>query len=252
MSGFPYSLTDSIGTRGTLGLIVLRTDETIEQEFRRIFTDPALALYVSRIPSAAELTAESIEQMERDLPAAAALLPQTPAFDAVGYACTSGTTLIGADRVESLVRGQCNTRCVTNPLSAALAAFRHLGARTVGLVSPYAPEIARPVREAFETAGISVPHALSFGEEIEANVARIAPASLCAAALEVAQSPDVDAVFLSCTNLRTLDIIKDLEQQLRRPVIGSNLALAWSLASAANALDLCTGPGTLFRRADPA
>ena len=60
-------------------------------------------------------------------------------------------------------------------------------------------------------------------------MARIAPASIHSAALAVGQSEEVDAVFLSCTNLRTLDIIDDLEAVLQKPVLSSNQALAWDM-----------------------
>ncbi|MBR9651589.1 maleate cis-trans isomerase family protein [Thalassovita aquimarina] len=235
MTGFPYDLTGPIGSAATLGLIVLQVDETIEQDFRRLLPGREVALYVTRIPSGADLTPDTIAQMERDLPGAAGLLPPAARFDAVGYACTSGTTLIGADRVEALVHRSCTTTHVCNPLSAAQAALCHVGVRRIGLVSPYSASIAADLQRAFEAAGFAVPRAISFGEEVEANVARIDPRSIDAAARAVAAEGEIDAVFLSCTNLRTLDIVEGLEQELGLPVISSNLALAWRMAVVAGA-----------------
>ena len=106
------------------------------------------------------------------LPDAAALLPPAASFDVVGYACTSGTTLIGADHVTQLVSGACQTRAVANPLSAALGALSHLRVGSVAIVSPYTPRVAQPIQQAFEQAGLRVPQTLSFGEEIVARGAR--------------------------------------------------------------------------------
>lgn len=232
MTHFPYDLTDATGNAAVLGLIVLQADETIEQDFRRLFPDPTrVALYVSRIPSGADLTPDTIAQMERDLPGAARLFPRSVDFDAVGYACTSGTTLIGAERVEELVKRECNAKQVCNPLTAAQAALRHVGARRIGLVSPYTASIAAGLQQAFEAAGFTVPSAISFGEQVEANVARINSCSIAAAARAVADGGDIDAVFLSCTNLRTLDVIGRIEREIDLPVVGSNLALAWRMAA---------------------
>lgn len=242
----PYTITDPIGTKATLGLIVLQVDETIEHDFRRVFRDPEIALYVSRIPSGAELTPDSIGQMEIDLPRATGLLPQASPFDVVGYACTSGTTLIGADRVAKLVASNIQTNAVTNPLSASINALRKVGARSVGIVSPYIETVAEPLRAALEAAKFSVPSTASFGESVEARVARIAPASIFDAALEVGKTPGVDAVFLSCTNLRTLDIIEELEAVLKIPVISSNQALAWHMAQSAGLSMSDFAPGRLF------
>ncbi|WP_343079229.1 maleate cis-trans isomerase family protein [Ostreiculturibacter nitratireducens] len=246
MSDFPYDLTGPIGAR-TLGLIVLQVDETIEQDFRRLFAAPEVALYVSRVPSGAELTPDTIATMETHLPAAAALLPPAASFDAVGYACTSGTTLIGAERVAELVGAHATTRVVTNPLTAALAAMRALGVRRIGIVSPYIASVAGPIRRAFEAGGFEVPETLSFGEEIEARVARIDPKSIREAALAIGRKPGIEAVFLSCTNLRTLDVIDGLEAELGIPVVSSNQALAWHMARSSEAAVADTAPGRLFR-----
>lgn len=244
MTGHPYRLTGSIG-RWTLGLIVLQVDETIEIEFRRLLS-PETALYVTRIPSGDALTPDSIATMEDHLPKAAGLLPPAARFDAVAYACTSGTALIGPDRVADLIRGACHTAQVTTPLGAATRALRALGATRIGLVSPYVPSVAGPIRQAFENAGFQVTATLSFGEEVEAKVARIDPASVAGAAREVARTGRPDAIFLSCTNLRTLEILPELEAELGIPVLSSNQTLAWDMARLARAPVPPSAPGRLF------
>lgn len=246
MTRLPYSLTGAIGTQGTLGLIVLQVDETVEQDFRRLLP-PEVALHVSRIPSGADLNPDTIARMEEALPQAAGLLPPAAEFGAVGYACTSGTTLIGAARVAELVRGATGARAVTDPLTAALAALRTLEARSVAIVSPYIESVAEPIRRAFERSGFAVPAALSFGEEVEARVARIDADSVRAAARRAASS-GAEAIFLSCTNLRTLDVIDALEAEVRRPILSSNQVLAWHMARLAGAPLARDAPGRLVRR----
>lgn len=229
MSAYPYALQEDDLPR--LGLIVLQVDETIEQEFRRLFPPEAARLHVSRIPSGAELTPETIATMETALPAAASLLPTARPLDVIGYACTSGTTLIGAKRVGDLVMAAAPARAVTDPLTAAVAHCRALGLARVGIVSPYIASVAGPIRAAFEAQGIKVPGTLSFGEEVEARVARIAPGSIANAARDLARRTHLDGVFLSCTNLRTLDILAPLSRELGLPVLSSNQCLAWHMAA---------------------
>lgn len=245
MTRAPYRLLEETGPR--LGLIVLQMDETIEDDFRKLFAVGQIRMNVSRIPSGARLNPDTIRTMEADLPAAASLLPPSATYDAVGYACTSGTTLIGAARVRELVQSGCQTKSVTDPLTATIAAIEALGLQRVGIVSPYIPSVAEELRAAFEKAGVTVPALHSFGEEIEANVARIAPDSIAAAVREMASCADVDGIFLSCTNLRTLDLIDLLETELRLPVISSNQALAWHMALISGALSELRGPGALLR-----
>lgn len=231
MSSFPYTLSAPSGP--ALGLIVLQTDETIEGDMLQLFRDIPVRIYVSRVRAGAAVTPDMIAQMALDLPEAASMLPHAPHYGAVGYGCTSGTTLIGVDRVAALVRSGCKAEDVCDPLSAARAICAHLGIRRLGLVSPYRADVAQPVCDAFETDGLQITRAVHFGEEVEANVARITPDSVITAAREVARHGDIDGVFLSCTNLRTLDVIAPLEQELGLPVFGSNLALAWAMARAA-------------------
>ncbi|MEM6465217.1 MAG: aspartate/glutamate racemase family protein, partial [Pseudomonadota bacterium] len=196
------------------------------------------------------LTPQSIAQMGRDLPQAARLLPKLNRYHGVGYGCTSGTTLIGPEKVAEMVRTHCAAEQVTNPLSAGIAALKAVGARRIGLVSPYTVDIAQPVRAAFEEAGFVVDRAVSFCEADERNVSRIDPNSLAAAAKEV-RGAKTDAVFLSCTNLRTLDLIAVLEEALACPVISSNLALAWHLAQGLPASAKIAGRGRLFDATQP-
>lgn len=247
MNHFPYDLTGPIGSAATLGLIVLQSDETVEQDIRRLFAGPDVALHFTRIPSGADVTPETLAEMERDLPRAASLLPPSARFGSVGYACTSGSTMIGPERVSDLIRGACHTQATTNPLTAARAALRALGVTRLGVVSPYVASVAEPVRRALSETGVETPVTLSFGEATEARVARISPASIRAAALDLGGRGGLDGIFLSCTNLRTLDVIDSIEAELDLPVLSSNQVLAWHMAAQAG-LPL-SGPGRLFQTA---
>ncbi|MCU4652757.1 aspartate/glutamate racemase family protein [Roseibacterium sp. SDUM158016] len=224
---FPYRLCED--PRPRFGAVVLQVDETVEEDLRHAFPPDAARLHVSRVPSGAELTAGTIAEMEGHLTRAAALLPAVP-HDAVAYACTSGTSLIGAVRVADLIRAGCDCAHVTNPLTAALAAFSEIGAARIALVSPYIAEVAEPIRAAFVAAGHEVPSAVSFGERVEARVARIDPASIREAALRALDGSGADCVFLSCTNLRTREILPALSAETGRPVLSSNHVLAWHMA----------------------
>jgi len=244
MTRHPYRLTGPIGAKATLGLIVLQTDETVENDFRRLFADPEVALHVTRIPSGAEVTAETLAAMEAELPAAARLLPASAAFDAIGYCCTSGATVIGPSRVHDLVASAARTRSTTDPLTAVTGALAALGARRVAVLSPYIEPVADRIAAALASRGFTVPAALTFGEEAEAKVARIDPASVREAALYLGRSTEADALFLSCTNLRTLDVLAEIETALGLPVVSSNQALAWDMSRLSGAP--VAGPGRLF------
>ena len=56
MTQLPYDLTGPIGSDAILGLIVLRADETIEQDFSRIFNAQETAVYVTSAPLGTRVT----------------------------------------------------------------------------------------------------------------------------------------------------------------------------------------------------
>jgi maleate isomerase len=230
-----------------LGVIVLQVDETLETEMRGVFAEPGVALYHSRIPSDAEVTPETLARMEADLPRAAAMLPPGADFDVIGYACTSGATVIGPDTVAGLIRSVHPGASVTNPLTAVMAACDALGVRKLAFVTPYVASVSRAMREVLENDGLTIGSFGSFEQAEEQIVARISPASVLDAVVAVGSEGDADAVFLSCTNLRSFEIIEEAEARVGKPVISSNLALCWHMRRLAGLSVDGKGPGRLFR-----
>jgi maleate isomerase len=229
MSRFPYDLTPD-GETPVMGLIVLQTDETIERDFRRVFAGRDLDLYVSRVRSEAEVTGETLATMAENLPSAARLLPDAQPYDVVGYGCTSGSAVIGTDKIAQLVQSTCNAKHVTEPLSALVAMCEDRGVKNLGFLSPYVAGVSQTLRDALAARGIETPVFGSFDEAEEAKVVRISADSIFQAAVEIGRSSKVDAVFLSCTNLRTLDVLPKIEAELGKPVFSSNQVLAWHMA----------------------
>jgi maleate isomerase len=58
------------------------------------------------------------------------------------------------------------------------------------------------------------------------EVSRLPPRAIYEAGLE-ADNPDVEAVFISCTGIRSVEIADELERSLRKPVVTSNQASFW-------------------------
>ena len=228
MSTDPFAYRLDTRRRPTLGLVVLRSDETIETDFRRLMP-PSVEWLAKRVPAAPEVSSASLAAMEDHLTGAAALFPQGMRFDAIGYGCTSGTAQIGAGRVADLIGHGAETAAVTEPVSALIAACKSLGLSRLAILSPYVAQVSERLRQVLNDQGIATPVLGSFNVAEEAAVARIDGASIVAAAESLMQGAAVDALFLSCTNLRTLDVIDALEARLEKPVLTSNQVLAWHM-----------------------
>ncbi len=243
MVRIPYDVEQRDEPR--MGLIVLQADETIENDFRRLVPDAA-TLHVSRVPSGHEVTPETLSEMRKHIGQSARLLPGPARFDVVGYGCTSGTSVIGVKTTADLVHGGADTRAVTEPVSALIAACKHLGVSRLALLSPYVAEVSSRMRNVLAENGIETPVFGSFETAEEAVVARITGTSAARAAQDLAQDPAVEAVFISCTNLRTLDIIAGVEERTGKPVLSSNQVLAWHMCRLCGLDATANGVGKLF------
>lgn len=239
MTTFPY---DSVDVGPSLGLVVLQVDETIEGDMRRLLGDAQL--YVSRVPSDARVTRETLAEMAAHLGRAASLLPPAADLATVAYGCTSGAAQIGPVQIARLVRQGRQVGAVTDPVSALVAACAHLGIRRLALLSPYVEAVSDQLRDVLARQGVDTPVFGTFAEAEEAKVVRIAPDAITDAAMDLCAGAEVDGLFLSCTNLRTLPVIDRLESALGLPVLSSNLVLGWHMAQLASVP--VTGPGRLL------
>jgi maleate isomerase len=229
----PYVVEDEGARLPTLGLVVLQAEETIEDEFRYYLRDCPVILHHTRIPSGESVTHDTLGAMEADLGAAIGLFPVGTCFDVIGYACTSASSVIGEDRVASLITLARPGVRATNPATAAKAGLRALGVQRIAVLTPYNIAVTGDIVKMFETGGFDVSGVTTFDEEVEANVARITPQSILEAAVAAGEGSEVEAVFISCTNLRCADLIAAAEGRLGKPVLSSNLALLWHMLTLA-------------------
>ena len=141
------------------GLIVLQSDETIEQEIRSTL-DESMAIYHSRIPCAQSVSNENLAKMENDLPIAARLLPKIN-FDSIGYACTSGATVIGSEKINKLLKEQHANTFITDPIKAVKEALNSFGCKNIAFVSPYEKSVTQKLKQNLQSDNFNISKELS-------------------------------------------------------------------------------------------
>jgi maleate isomerase len=241
-----FTLDDGICRRAAIGLVVLATDHTIEHEWRKLLTQDGVAFYESRILNSPDITPERLVEMDVRIAPAVAVIRPGERIDVVAFGCTSASMVIGEENVFARIREARPGVACTTPITGALAALRTLGVQRTALLTPYVRSINDYMRDYIEARGVRVTRMASFEHVNDNEVARIDMASLRTAVERLAQNPDVEAVFVSCTSLRIAELVPELEARIGKPVISSNFAMAWHALRLAGVEDREPARGRLF------
>lgn len=243
----PYRLDGGAGSRVAIGLIVLATDQTIEQEWKMLLDLDGVAFFSSRIQNSTTIAPETLRAMESRLTAATSLILPQVELDVVAYGCTSASMVIGEEAVTKQIAKARPGVKVTTPVTAARAAFSALGIKSIALLTPYTEDINHRMRDYFEKQGTAVPVMGSFNNGNDTEVVRICHESIRDAALELGSEDSVEAVFISCTSLRGTAIIESMEAELNKPVTTSCHAMAWHALRLGGYQDPVPNFGSLFQ-----
>ena len=172
-------------------------------------------------------------------------------LDVLAYGCTSASVVLGADRVSERLSEAKPDTPTTNPITAAFSAFDALGARRIGVLTPYRRDVNEKVHGYITSHGYEVPVFGSFNEEMDPVVATIDEDSLVSAIETIRTGHEIDAVFVSCTSVRLADAVAGIEERTGVPVTSSNHAMAWHCLRLAGIDDTIDGRGRLFTRPLP-
>jgi len=228
--------------------VVIPYDFALDRELWR-WVPAQVSLHLTRTPyqdipvSVAQAIAvgdrETVARCTRDL------LTVEPA--AVAYGCTSGSFIGGLAGEAALVAGmvEAGAPMAVTTSGGVIAAAHALGLKNLAVVTPYDESVGAKLRAYLNEAGVEVAAQNDMGltgriwtvpYEVTADLAR-----------RTAQGGG-DAVFVSCTNLRTYDLIASLEQELGVPVITANQVTMWAVLAAAGAAAVGPGQSLLERR----
>ncbi|MEJ6712482.1 MAG: Asp/Glu racemase [Rhodobacterales bacterium] len=249
IENLPFTTTKVIGARARIGLVVLSSDYTVEHEFRNIITMPGVDVYHARIRNSPAITPETLRAMEPLIAQTAELILPGDRLDVLAFGCTSASMVLGEALVDQRLREAKPMAKTTNPITAAFAAFKALGAKRIAVLTPYRADVNLIVRDYIENAGFTVPVFGSFNEELDPVVAAIDDDSLIAAINSIIKGRSVDAVFVSCTSVRMAANIKAIEAATGLPVTSSNHAMAWHCLRLAGVNESLPQHGSLYTKA---
>ncbi|MBA2695790.1 MAG: maleate cis-trans isomerase family protein [Ornithinimicrobium sp.] len=151
--------------------------------------------------------------------------------DVVAYACTSGSFVHGLDgeaRLRQTIESAGVPRAVTTS-GALLQALAGLGVRRLAVATPYDAAVTTRLCTFLAAAGVEVVSCSHLG--LTEHVWRLPPAEVTALVGRCAHA-DADAVFISCTNVPTYDLLAPMEAEHGIPVLSANQVTLWSALAA--------------------
>ena len=216
--------------RALLAVAVPQANPVVEPEFSALMPAGvgviATRLQGSRTDSGNRLT-QYLDNLGSSIEAFDTARP-----DALGYACTGTSYLIGPDEERRRIQ-EYEQRFgfpIITSATAILAACQHLGISRVALLAPYPQWIVDASLKYWQQCGLSV--SSSARTELDASDTRAVykiRSPMVLAAAEKLDTRDADAILISGTGMPTLRVMHSLSLRTAKPVLSSNLCLAWAL-----------------------
>jgi maleate isomerase len=182
---------------------------------RTPFVPVEVSLDLARLVSEHETLGEAVRALN-------AVEPQV-----VAYACTSGSFVGGIAGERAMCEAMTRAGAVPSVTTsgAMLEALQELDARRIALITPYTVSVTRALEEYLAEGGVRVTARACLG--LTRHIWKVPYRDVVDMARGAVRG-SVDALFISCTNLPTYDVIPQLEAELRIPVISANQVTIWA------------------------
>lgn len=204
-------------------------DFALDDECRK-WLPASVPMFITRTPEleSDNVTIELAKEVSSELavaPAVKSLLAVKPA--AVGYACTSGSFVDGVEGErrlqQTMLKAGADAAVTTS--GALLEALEKLRVKKIAIITPYHKDLSQLLVDYLAEAGYEV--AAGGYLDLSHDIARVNTHAIRRMA-EAINRPEIEAIFFSCTNLHTFDIIEALEAELQKPVLSANQVTMWA------------------------
>jgi len=244
-------LTDSLGWRAKFGVLIPSTNTSVQPEFDAM-RPTGVTNHVSRIriPNMALENDDDFARLVEHIAAG-----QIEAVDSV-MTCEpdrivlgiSVETFWGGYKLSKQLKADLEARTglkISMGAEASELALKLVGARRIGVVTPYFPIGDNNVALFFREAGFEVAKLVGLKCASPVAIAHVTEAVLRDAILGV-DGPEIDAIIQVGTNLAMARLAPEAERWLNKPVVAINTAIYWHALRASGITDKVAGWGKLL------
>ncbi|PPR46830.1 MAG: Arylmalonate decarboxylase [Alphaproteobacteria bacterium MarineAlpha5_Bin9] len=232
-------------TNPRVGVITLSTDFTIEQDFRKICHDLPLDIFFNRIPFINPLNYENYLKMAEHIPEVTSQILPGQKIDIIAYGCTSGTIAIGEKNILTQVQQSKPEAKVTTPITAAISAFKEMKIKNIAVLTPYPKDVNLTVFNYLKKNNLNIDSFSSFNLNYDSEIAKVSHESIIDGIHNI-NLEKIEGLFVSCTALKIVDIIDEVEKKFNTTVISSNQAIIWHCLKLLDINTKVLGYGKLF------
>ena len=238
------------GQRGRIGLIVPSSNTVCEPEMATL-CPKGVVTYSTRIIF--EPTISGLKAMKDRVERASLELSSEGICDIISFCCTVGSMVGGPNYDQEIIRlieDKAGIPAITTT-TAVKASLDALGVNRVAMATPYTIEIDELEKRLVESMGYKVTNIMGYHEHIPPEnftnemIGRLFPEEAYNLGVKVT-GPRNEAIFISCTNFRAIEIIQRLEDTTEKPVISSNQVTMWHAIRTLGIKDHLTRYGCLF------
>jgi maleate isomerase len=214
-----------------IGVLITASDAVVERDFAR-FLPRDMSFHVARLMQPVDVQPGTLSNMDGVIAhvpeALRALRVVEP--DIVLFCCTSASFYRGprwnVELDEQIARDIGRPAISTS--TALLKALDTVMAKRLLLVSPYPDHTNKTEAEFLESHGFTIVGTRAFDCTYSREIAEIQPARILSEIVDVHSAvPQADAVLVSCTGLRSLEVAEEAERRTGVPVVTSNMASLW-------------------------
>jgi len=214
------------GTKARIGLLTPSANTIIEEEFHALKPD-GVSVHSARM-FVTSPTKEGLVRMVEDTEMATEMIA-TLEPSIIAFGCTTGSLLGGIGWDETLVTRIEKIAKVpaTTTATAVVRALKKLGISKIAVGTPYGKELNELEAGFFQNSGIKV--VAMKGLDLTREEMHQLPLEEVMELAHEVDRPNAEAVFLSCTNLKAVPVVAQLEKDLEKYVFSSNIATFWDV-----------------------